>query len=1381
MVLSTAILTLSYDDYEYIENVYTFIYPKINTIIDFECTVVKEVKMSTFQKSDMGAQAAWKGFSSQTLYIASRLISDECAYEYYPEDVEDLVIKKNGVVIEAVQVKNISADLTLSSLASTKTSLGGEGFFNRMCSLHKQNSWFRCIKIVYFNTLGPELQKLQMGNANTKKVIMNKLMNEHGLSKENTEWLLSSLHFEKVNLDDLELNIQTQISKYVPVMSAPTLAKDLLIQHISVLSNSKGFITLKMWQEKIHEIGTNIAAIDGFYKEYNKSLVRLDELQLTGNHEQLEKEYLQGVSAHPTHIRNNFDFKRNHWMEEIQTVINNKGVAILKGVSGQGKTTLCYRYLIDRYPEGCVFCVRAIANEGQAQNLVSALDGLGKHNEHLIIYIDVQPGETLWAFLLQELQARGLSIPVLISIRDEDYNRTPISGKAIKHGIVDLTLSKEEAALIYSSFTEAQPHTKHRTFEEAWQSFGGQGPLIEFAYLLTNNQTLAQRLQDQVDALLQDGVSDEWLELLQLVCYVGRLGCTVNLASVKNEIHCSTINSAIKRLKDEYLIRVGDDGSIEALHPVRAKIVFDALCNQIYIKPRDVVFKALSCISSKNVRVVLLDYFSNQRYDIKDVQSLSQISFKDWIGYANAIRSMLWLDVKRYVDNNMTFISSLVAKRGKGWLCFLPIDLSGILQSDKLILDGMKDWSIFNEVDIQNAIDEVKSSLTSLSINYQATDYFINNSAVPSALPNSDTDRSSFGYALFWMAKRNVKIKLPYNTNEIVNDVCAGGLQPSADVIRGLFEHPSLFESYLLALDVFEERLIPEMHVLSFTVTSDKVSCKFIPPLFTETKGLDSTDNTNHYWRMKMLDILKQLYPDKEYIDIELIGVDYLRNLGIEVFDNKLHIHRSNRPNNWVSELNGWTKIRIDYSLRPSSWQEYVSDIDEIRRNANDLLVETIKLIDGVYKKGRTTQNRGKRIDERLKVFREQTFNENRLPYSAVDPYRLYSEGIVKIPGEEYFSMRQLLSVGKYDNFRKALNNVYSSLDNFYKQFLEIIQVRIKKQDIRLVKNPGLAMYNLYSASKALVDFQKEYNLLFSDYSSLDENFSRQELENMLTLVNVCRYVLDNPPKGNAIAYDSKQKYRKGTNYFNDTLSKVVTKLNGTLLKGDKYAYICVDYNMECDNSLVNEYTKIVMTIRDAFKNSILPSSDRWYLETQSLELAYVPVFSGTFSPVVYSIPFFKVLDTKESDIAKSMYPCEIEPLLNEKISATKSQGLWTGAMKKLGEMYIYLQRYQQILQVSVDDKCLSNVTAYTKQLVNQISILWDDFILVESIVNKLIKVADEKNRELLNAMQIFFGWYEQLKIVIDAQNDPSEYIELIDNAFSIMLVLLPFVSEHSS
>lgn len=1337
--------------------------------------------MSIFQKSDIGAQAAWKGFSSQTLYIASRLISDEGGYEYYPEDIEDLVVKKNGTVVEAVQVKNISADLTLSSFAATKTSKGGEGFFNRMCSLHAQNPFFHRIKVVYFNTLGVELQEMQSGKAVTKKALTKRLVDKHGLSESEAVWLIDSLCFEKVNLDDLDLNIQTQISDYVPVMSAPALAKDLLIQYISVLSKSKGYTTLKMWQDKIHEIGRNIAAIDGFYKEYNKSLVRLSELQLNGDNEQLKQEYLQGVSAHPAHIRYNLDFKRNYWIGEIQAVINSKGVAILKGVSGQGKSTLCYRYLIDTYPEGCVFCVRSIADEGQAQNLVTALDGLGKYNKNLIIYIDVQPGETLWAFLLQELQSRGLSIPALISIRDEDYNLTPISGKTIQYGIVELALSKEEAAHIYNSFTETQPHTEHRTFEEAWQSFGGQGPLIEFVYLLTNNQTLTQRLQGQIDALLQEGVSDEWLELLQLVCYAGRLGCAVNLTAVKNVTHCSTIHAAIRRLKDEYLIREVDENTIEAHHPVRAKIVFDVLCDQICTGAREVVFKALSCISSQNVRVVLLDYFSNQQYDIEDVQRLSQIRFLDWIGYANAIRSMLWLDVKRYVEENMTFISSLVKKRGKGWLCFLPLDLSGIERSDELIADGMKDLSIFNNVDLQNAIDEVKKSLTSLSINYQATDCFVNNCVVPSFLPNTDAERSSFGYALFWMAKRNFNVTLPFKTDEIVASVCAGELQPSADAIRGLFEHPALLESYQAAVDVLVEKLIYEMQVLTFSITNDEVSCKFIPPLSTETGVPENTKNTNQYWRIKMLDILKQLYPEKEYIDIELIGVDLLQDLGIEALDHKLHIHKSKRPNAWVSELNGWTKIRIDYSFRPSSWQEYVADIDEIRSVVNDLIVETIKLIDDVYKKGRYTQNRGKRIDNRVKVFKKHTFAENRLPYFAVDPYCLYSEGNAKSPVAEYFPMRQLLSVGKYENFRKSLNDVYSSLDNFYNQFVEILRVRINKQDISIVKNPRLAMYNLYSAAKAFAVFQKEYDLLFSNYSSLDESFAKQELENILTLVNVWRYVLDNQPKGCAIAYDSKQKYRKGTNYFCDTLSKAVMAVNGTLLKGNKYAYIIVDYNMEEDNTFENEYTRIVMTIRDVFKNSILPSSDRWYLETQSLELAYVPVFSGVFSPVAYSIPFYKLLDTEESRITKTMYPCEIEPALIGKMNVTKSLNLWIESLKKLNEMKLYIQRYQQIVQVPVDDNCLCSITVYTESLINQINALWNDFISVEDIVNELIEDADEQNSELLNAVQLFFDCYEEIETVIINKNDPSKLIQIIETVSVIMFVLLPFVSEYSS
>lgn len=66
-----------------------------------------------FIKSDIGAQAAWKGYSSQTLYIASRIISATANEEYYPEHLEDLLIKRDGQVIEAIQVKNLSTPLTI--------------------------------------------------------------------------------------------------------------------------------------------------------------------------------------------------------------------------------------------------------------------------------------------------------------------------------------------------------------------------------------------------------------------------------------------------------------------------------------------------------------------------------------------------------------------------------------------------------------------------------------------------------------------------------------------------------------------------------------------------------------------------------------------------------------------------------------------------------------------------------------------------------------------------------------------------------------------------------------------------------------------------------------------------------------------------------------------------------------------------------------------------------------------------------------------------------------------------------------------------------------------------------------------------------------------
>ena len=219
-----------------------------------------------FSNSNIGAQSAWKGFISQTFYIAYRLIMDKSAYEYYPENIEDLIIKKDGIIKEAVQIKNMNKDLTLSDLAVSKTTKNGEGFFNIMCSLHNKYADFSNIVIVHFGALGKELQEVANNDKYTKIKLATRLTEKHNLLLEEATWIIDSLKFEKVSIDELKSSIENQIKTFVPVMVAPTLAKDLLIHYIFELSNAKGFTTLELWNEKVHCIGVSISAMDEFYK-----------------------------------------------------------------------------------------------------------------------------------------------------------------------------------------------------------------------------------------------------------------------------------------------------------------------------------------------------------------------------------------------------------------------------------------------------------------------------------------------------------------------------------------------------------------------------------------------------------------------------------------------------------------------------------------------------------------------------------------------------------------------------------------------------------------------------------------------------------------------------------------------------------------------------------------------------------------------------------------------------------------------------------------------------------------------------------------------------------------------------------------------------------
>ena len=71
-----------------------------------------------------------------------------------------------------------------------------------------------------------------------------------------------------------------------------------------------------------------------------------------------------------------------------------------------------------------------------------------------------------------------------------------------------------------------------------------------------------------------------------------------------------------------------------------------------------------------------------------------------------------------------------------------------------------------------------------------------------------------------------------------------------------------------------------------------------------------------------------------------------------------------------MSDINAWVKTRIDFDLRPDFWNEYVAKIDELRLDANDLVLDTIKCIDDLYKKKILNKGRWDKVVSKMQMFK---------------------------------------------------------------------------------------------------------------------------------------------------------------------------------------------------------------------------------------------------------------------------------------------------------------------------------------------------------------------------------------------------------------------------
>lgn len=999
----------------------------------------------------MSAIAAIKGYRTQFLYSLHYILSNrDKNYQYRLEGEEDLdVLDDQGNLLIAIQVKNLSRPLVLSDLVNSKRT----SFLRRYVDRYP-NSFPR---LVSFGTISSEVRSLKE-NVNLR---VKKLISESFTSHQ---WLLinQKIDFLEVSEQDLISEILSSLGTYGSIDPVPTVEN--LLYWLQLSAEKQMVISQNDVFRKIELIATYLSeriAVKNRYGIYLKPLHLADLSHVDS--ELLKAEFYNGTSARYEHIQLGLDVYRDKFIREIDELYKLDNIVVLHGASGQGKSSLAYRYVFESSPESLVYELNIQQDPIETVESIVAMQSVVKSLEVSTIYIiNVSPNTTSWLRIVQAFK-NNKSVRFLVTIRNEDWYRASVSGIDFSFEKIELKLLRGEAEEIYERLNSKVGGAKFLDFNELWIKLGEDVPLLELVYSIVQGDSLKNRLRQQIQNIAADensnGGFDGQIEFLRIISLIGAFDGNIDVKKVKMYPNISFI---VNKFEREYLLkRDAHDKLLTGLHPVRSKVLCELLFDNFIVNKSDYVLPSLQYIYDLDVLPFLVQSFSG---DIADpemvISSVQDRASNSWTYYRSVNSAFLWRGIFDYLKVNRLHLDSLIEKFGDGWYL-----LADLYHGNTYNIESILDFLGGEKQDLLEFVRDTNSNLTPKSDVYMYSSKLFSTIPLPKIAPRAEQEWRSFAEILFWLSNvpHSHHSDILVSEDDFEHAFSEVSIEALAKVMLGMYNYSAGFNSIREKFSrIFIGRLRQQFNIPIFTLDDDVG----VDILFDFLRDEDSL-LSRHQVVVDILDILRNAFPDKESFKTQSHG-HRLTTISNGFDDSRKDVSIVNLPlNEWVN-LNATTRRIIEFDLRPEGWPEFI----------NDLVAWEVRISDILKNFEASIRSFKKTKDYRcITSIADQANYKNivalKMPKSVSDKLALPTS--VRPKGNMHEGQKAELFDDIYKDFLTAYGEFKSSIENFIVQsgsvLYDILQWKLDPKHEVDANLKRLSFINLYSACEKNADY----------------------------------------------------------------------------------------------------------------------------------------------------------------------------------------------------------------------------------------------------------------------------------------------------------------------